>query len=829
MEESEDKAKEGCCFICNYVIDSPEHRYSDIHRFNFVLWEFNQRRKTGWRDRNEFTIRITTDNTVSTGILHIGAPTKSGKYVAELTEPEACEQTNGVTYKFEVVAKKPIYLMKCFKLHPYPLFQYKDCGEVLSKGLNVQLMEGASYSVELTCDARNVGEYRMPLAFIFQTIDNKDTFSVIKEMVIRIYTDRNQMDSVSKKKSPFTNQPWNWSYIYTLVRPVKKIFMIHNYPIPIEIKNALMSGLKHWKGISVRDARIVDSTKKKLEETESFSEIYKNKYHHLLWLDEIGAEMKIHCYNMENVRVIIKHGNIIELTVPGLAEKRPSIIKGDEVKMREHMASVVYCGIVKEVHEEDIWIHEISPEFINRIQANPTGFLDVQFDINRLAYERMHKAIDLCSVEEKLNMLFPTIEKNKPNTNKRFKLTKRHFVNENIRENEEQQQAVMNILNATSGNVPYIVFGPPGTGKTVTIVEAIIQIVRRLADCTILVCAPANAACDMIVAKLAPHFTKEQLIRIHSETADWRIVPDIAKEYSNRREAFCSKLSGAQLQKYKVVVTTLISIGRFTNTFTATHVFIDEAAQALEPEAIIAIGGILGSRGQVILAGDPKQLGPNCNSKVAEEYGLKVSLLARLMALPLYKETNGDSEYFITTLILNYRNHEHILHLPNKLFYDSKLVAISNIPVCDQINKVILPINKSKTIQAQAVEFYGVNGQEKREGKSPSFFNEFEIQAVMKYLRALTDPTAKVVVQPEEIGVIAPYVRQVHKIRNRLPDNLEGVEIGTTETFQGREKRVIIISTVRAQASLLLHDQKYDIGFVNNPERFNVAERMTYG
>lgn len=58
----------------------------------------------------------------------------------------------------------------------------------------------------------------------------------------------------------------------------------------------------------------------------------------------------------------IRHGNIIELEVPGLAEKRPSIIRGDEVKIREHDARVVYCGIVKDVHEKDIWISEISSE-----------------------------------------------------------------------------------------------------------------------------------------------------------------------------------------------------------------------------------------------------------------------------------------------------------------------------------------------------------------------------------------------------------------------------------------------------------------------------------
>lgn len=85
--------------------------------------------------------------------------------------------------------------------------------------------------------------------------------------------------------------------------------------------------------------------------------------------------------------------------------------------------------------------------------------------------------------------------------------------------NPEQKTAVLKILNGTSGVVPYIVFGPPGTGKTVTIVEAILQIMNKTSK-KILVCAPANAACDLLAEKLVPYCKKSDLFRVVSNTVD---------------------------------------------------------------------------------------------------------------------------------------------------------------------------------------------------------------------------------------------------------------------------------------------------------------------
>lgn len=92
---------------------------------------------------------------------------------------------------------------------------------------------------------------------------------------------------------------------------------------------------------------------------------------------------------------------------------------------------------------------------------------------------------------------------------------------------------------------------------------------------------------------------------------------------------------------------------------------------------------------------------------------------------------------------------------------------------------------------------------------------------VVQFIKALINldlpPAYKV--RPDQIGVITPYKRQVFRIHDRLKQiGLDAIEVGTTESFQGREKRVILISTVRAQHALLREDQKYKLGFVKNPQ-----------
>ena len=114
-----------------------------------------------------------------------------------------------------------------------------------------------------------------------------------------------------------------------------------------------------------------------------------------------------------------------------------------------------------------------------------------------------------------------------------------------------------------------------------------------------------------------------------------------------------------------------------------------------------------------------------------------------------------------------------------------------------------------------------VVASEMREGKSPSFFNPSEVVVVLGYVATLIEHG----MVPANIGVIAPYKKQVFKIRDSLALKPWGqeVKVGTTEEFQGQEKLVIIISTVRSSPDYINTDDQAGLGFLANPKRFNVA------
>ncbi|KAI8425246.1 hypothetical protein MSG28_007044 [Choristoneura fumiferana] len=221
-----------------------------------------------------------------------------------------------------------------------------------------------------------------------------------------------------------------------------------------------------------------------------------------------------------------------------------------------------------------------------------------------------------------------------------------------------------------------------------------------------------------------------------------------------------------------------------------SHLFIDEAAQASEPAALVPVCGLLARTGTLVLAGDPQQLGPVCISRDAKERGLGKSLMARLRSD--YANLYESDPNYITMLVKNFRNAPDILHLPNQLFYHGNLKGGES-----------------------AVVFHSVNSREQRMGKAPSFFNEKELDMLKMYTKALVE---KHDVKPVDIGIIAPYIRQVYKMKSWLISNaaagLDAVEIGTVEAFQGKEKRVILVSTVRANCRLLDYDAKYGLGFL---------------
>ncbi|TNN84296.1 putative helicase mov-10-B.1 [Liparis tanakae] len=234
---------------------------------------------------------------------------------------------------------------------------------------------------------------------------------------------------------------------------------------------------------------------------------------------------------------------------------------------------------------------------------------------------------------------------------------------------------------------------------------------------------------------------------------------------------------------------------------------------------------------QLVLAGDPKQLGPISMSNLAEKHGMGVSMLERLMNdIDLYKshEEHGFNERFVTKLLRNYRSHSAILKIPNELFYNGELQPYADIAICRLYCEwEHLPEKDFPLI------FHGVAGTDQRDDNNYSVYNMAEVEVLIEYLKALVDHLHKkgvTIIEPGEIGIIAPYREQVDKIKHALQmdrelkkENLENVLVGTVENFQGREFNVSLVSTVRSNPKLTAPKQYFTIGFVNNVKRFNVA------
>ncbi|XP_017000701.2 uncharacterized protein [Drosophila takahashii] len=397
--------------------------------------------------------------------------------------------------------------------------------------------------------------------------------------------------------------------------------------------------------------------------------------------------------------------------------------------------------------------------------------------------------------------------------------------NRRISSNPEQMQAVQQIALSEKLPAPYIVFGPPGTGKTATICEAIYQLYVRRPETHILVLAGSNTACDEVALRLlkaiakAPESQPRPLTRIFAASCDRRIdnIDDLLLEYSNMYALHFYPAVQA-VHQYRIVVCTLslagkLSTGGFAKGGLFSHVFVDEAAASTEAEALMGITCTLSPTSNLILSGDHKQLGPVLQSQRANEWGLGLSLFERLIQRKCY-QIDEDGNYnpaVQTRLIRNYRSHPEIVSLYNELYYEGKLRAQAPMEsVCRFQNWFHMP-NADFPIM-----FHSVFGTTMNTKSSVSLCNNKEIDAVMDYVKDLMyfGLNGEKVLQTD-IGIISPYKNQYQRIQEQLNmRNWSQIDCGSVELFQGKEKQVIIVSFVRSFTPKL--------GFLNNERRLNV-------
>jgi len=528
---------------------------------------------------------------------------------------------------------------------------------------------------------------------------------------------------------------------------------------------------------------------------------YTDYQHNVLFAEELQMKYDMSLYDLELEDELRFSRGLYKIEVPGLAEKRPSVLYGDTVLLTCKQGK--FLGYVHAVSLEHIDV-DFHPEF-----ANEPPF-SVHFDFNRTPLRSMHRAID--EVDPSLLVANETIV--------RQSSSRRH-----PRLNEEQQAFLSAAVQSHNGGyrgneyLPHLLWGPPGTGKTTTVVHTIVAILQKQAFAKILVTAPSNPAADLLCERLAGLGVKQsEMLRLVAANRDPRLLPNAVKGFT-KADAKCFIVPPLQeLQGKRVVVSTCTSASYIRSSFEKrstkgwfTHVIVDEAAQAMEAEVLVPLT-LCVTGGRLFLAGDFKQLGPVIRSPVALKFGLGVSLMERIV------QCIGIDHSRVFALLKTYRAHPSILSLYNKTVYAGVLQCCSPPSSYDMEGWQECP--RGPRGKAHPIIFHHCKGQESRSKESPSWQNEDEVGIVKQYLCKLVAYG----VEPEDIGIISPYHKQCQRLRYAcLGENLD-VEVGTTELFQGREKRVIIISTVRSrEQGEVKNDIRFTLGFLGNYKRTNVA------
>lgn len=400
--------------------------------------------------------------------------------------------------------------------------------------------------------------------------------------------------------------------------------------------------------------------------------------------------------------------------------------------------------------------------------------------------------------------------------------------------NASQEKAVNEVLWAKDVAV---VHGPPGTGKTTTLVEAIFETLRR--ESQVLVCAQSNMAVDWISEKLVDRginvlrignptrvndkmlsFTYERRFEVHPDYPQlWSIRKAIRELRQQRKHAdswhqkmdrLKSRATELELRirsslfgEARVIASTLTgAANRVLEGEKYSTLFIDEAAQALEAACWIAIR----KAGRVILAGDHCQLPPTVKSIMALKGGLGKTLMERIV------ENKPET---VTLLKMQYRMNEQIMKFSSEWFYHGMVESAPTVS-----HRGILDYDTPM----MWIDTAECDGKEEFVGENFGRINRAEAELTLQTLQQYLEKIGKQRILEEsiDVGIISPYRAQVQLLRKELRKReffrpyRHLLTVNTVDGFQGQERDIILISLVRS-------NDGGDIGFLRDLRRMNVA------
>ncbi len=498
--------------------------------------------------------------------------------------------------------------------------------------------------------------------------------------------------------------------------------------------------------------------------------------------------------------------------------------------------NVQFIGTVTRVSDTSITLHFDTDELPEWIYEGKIGIQQYYDEQN---YLKMKRAIEKVLEAPPNNHLVHLRNVITQNTAPLPHLDFSYLISDEL--NISQQKAIQSALACQD---IHIIHGPPGTGKTTTLVHLIIQLLKT--EKQILVTAASNAAVDNIAERLMQKGISVLRVghsarvneNLHSALMDYQIqahtefklVRNMLKEADNIRkqalkfkrnfgtsereqrqnllkEAKNIKKEAIEIEKHikntllhnaQVICTTLIGCYHPDIAHkTYSTAVIDEATQAIEPATWIPIT----QAKRIILAGDHHQLPPTVKSFKASKMGLQTTLFEKIYAICPQNST---------LLSVQYRMNAQIAQFSNQQFYQNNIQNEVNIATQTLIDEVSdgYPLKYKPII---FIDTAGCGYEEVLDEQNKSLYNPQEALLLEKiYTQLIQNLNTQI-----EIGIISPYSAQVQYLKSQIKTAVH-TEIDTIDSFQGREKDVIFISLVRS-------NNNHEIGFLADTRRMNVA------